>query len=288
MSKVFIYCDGGFGNRFNSLISGLFLAWACNKEPLIIWPQTRWNEAAFDDIFESNLKIFDTFNKDTFFFTYDPINIVHWNPWGANVEQHNCMGIYMPINYFLSGKEDKNIMFYTSVICPWVDINNLKPILDQIPFKSDINIEVEKFITSNFNNKEFYGLHARGTDHAYKIDEEQFINLINNNKDKLYFVCSDENSIETKFSEQCSNVRVYNKTQYVELLDPTGGWNTLTKDEWGHQFAFNVKRPKQSVIEAMIDLLILSHSEVINTDHRSTFLQTALLIKRYRATNETK
>lgn len=281
MSKAFIYCDGGFGNRYNSLISGLFLAWACKREPIIIWPETRWTEASFTDIFNSTLKEYKEFDKDKFFIEYDPINLVHWNPWGANQEQHNCMGIYMGIDQFLRDRDDRNVLLYTSIICPWVDTNGLEPILEQIPFQPYLIETANRFINQHYGDKEFFGLHVRRTDHAYQLDEDDYIRQMNSNPDKLYFVCSDEQSAEQKFSQACANVRTYDKKSYVEMLNPEGGWNTVTSDEFGHQFAFNVKRPRESVIEAMIDLLILSRSTVINTDHRSTFLQTALLLKRF-------
>ena len=146
MSKAFIYCDGGFGNRYNSLLSGLFLSRACNKEPIIIWPKTRWNEASFNDIFSSSIVELEEFNKDTFFKQHNPINLVHWNPWGAEVEQHNCMGIYMGIDQFLKDKQDRNILFYTSLICPWVDTYGLAPILDLVPFQSYLLNEAQTFI----------------------------------------------------------------------------------------------------------------------------------------------
>jgi len=282
MSKVFIYCDGGFGNRFNSLLSGLFLAKACNREPLIIWPETRWAEASFTDLFDSKIEQFNDFDKDTFFTKYDPINLVHWNPWGANQEQHNCMGIYMGIDLFLKDRQDRNVMFYTSVICPWVDAMGLKPILDMVPFQAYLTDSASNFIKDNFGAEEFYGLHVRRTDHAYQLNEEEFIDQMNTDHGKLYFVCSDDREAEQKFKNACTNVRTYEKSSYVEMLDPQGGWNTMTRDEFGHQFPFNVKRSRQSVIDAMIDLLVLSHSTVINLDHRSTFLQTALLLKRYQ------
>lgn len=282
MSKAFIYCDGGFGNRYNSLLSGLFLSRACNKEPIIIWPKTRWNEASFNDIFNSSIVELEEFNKDTFFKQHNPINLVHWNPWGAEVEQHNCMGIYMGIDQFLKDKQDRNILFYTSLICPWVDTYGLAPILDLVPFQSYLLNEAQTFIRQNFNDKEFNGLHIRRTDHAYQLDEEDFINKINSTPDQMCFVCSDEQAAEDKFKHSCNTVRTYTKNSYVELLNPEGGWNTPTKDEFGHQFPFNVKRNRQSVIDAMVDLLILSRSNIINTDHRSTFLQTAVLLKRYK------
>jgi hypothetical protein len=282
MSKAFIYCDGGFGNRYNSLLSGLFLAWATAREPYVIWPETRWTEAGFKDIFNSSLEEFKDFNKDTFFEQYNPINIVHWNPWGANVEQHNCMGIYTGIDQFLRDRADRNILFYSSLLCPWVDTNGLKPIIDQVPFQQYLLDEANKFIETHYKQDEFYGLHVRRTDHAYQLDEEAFIEQMKSNSMNLYFVCSDDRAAETKFITASPNIKAYPKKNYVELLDPNGGWNTMTRDEFGHQFPFNVKRSKESVIEAMVDLLILSRSTVINTDHRSTFLQTALLLKRYQ------
>jgi len=281
MNKAFIYCDGGFGNRYNSLLSGLFLAWACKRDPIIIWPETRWTEASFTDIFDSKLEEYKEFDHTKFFDEFNPINLVHWNPWGANVEQHNCMGIYMGIDQFLKDRTDRNILLYTSVMCPWVDFNNLQIILDQIPFQPYILDAARKFISDNFGSEEFSGLHVRRTDHAYQLNEDEFISQINNDN-KLCFVCSDEPTAEDHFKTNCDKVRVYPKTNYPELLVPEGGWNTVTKDEFGHQFAFNIKRSRESVIQAMVDLLVLSASNVINTDHRSTFLQTAILLKRHK------
>ena len=216
MSKVFIYCDGGFGNRYNSLLSGLFLAKACNREPLVIWPETRWAEVSFTDIFDSNLAELKQFDPITFFEKYDPVNIVHWNPWGASVEQHNCMGIYMCIDQFLKNKEHKNIMFYSSLICPWVDTNGLQSIITKIPFHSYLVDTARQFIKYNFEENEFDGLHVRRTDHAYQLEEKEFIEKINNSS-RLCFVCSDDKEAERNFLENCPNVRVYPKTSYVEM-----------------------------------------------------------------------
>ncbi|MEI6872422.1 MAG: glycosyltransferase family 4 protein, partial [Verrucomicrobiota bacterium] len=51
--SLHIYCDGGFGNRFNGLVSGLLLAEAAALKPIIVWPINNWCSARFSDIFEN-------------------------------------------------------------------------------------------------------------------------------------------------------------------------------------------------------------------------------------------
>ena len=49
-------------------------------------------------------------------------------------------------------------------------------------------------------------------------------------------------------------------------------------DDEGNEYSFNIERSDESVIDAMIDLLILSSSSIMRTSN-STFLETALLIQ---------
>jgi predicted RNA-binding protein len=84
-----------------------------------------------------------------------------------------------------------------------------------------------------------------------------------------YFVCSDDKATEDKFNE-LKNVLVYPKTSYVEKL-VDGEWTTKIKDSEGRIFPYNVDRSKQSVIEAFIDLLILSRTNII-IRNKSSFL----------------
>ena len=55
-------------------------------------------------------------------------------------------------------------------------------------------------------------------------------------------------------------------------------WNTLTKDDQGRDYYYNISRPGQSVEEALIDLLILSKTTQVLTSH-STFLRMSIILK---------
>jgi len=50
-----IFCDGGVGNRINSLISGIALAKYFNIDYCVYWPENNWCEAAFNDIFANKI-----------------------------------------------------------------------------------------------------------------------------------------------------------------------------------------------------------------------------------------
>ena len=79
---------------------------------------------------------------------------------------------------------------------------------------------------------------------------------------------------------QLENTVVFPKTQYVEKLKD-GGWNDLTTDNEGRVFNFNVNRPKQSVIEAFIDLLLLSRTQIL-VNSVSSFLNFAKLYSKIK------
>ena len=77
---------------------------------------------------------------------------------------------------------------------------------------------------------------------------------------------------------QLDNSFSYKKKKYVEKLTNDGEWRDTIVDDEGNEYSFNIERSDESVIDAMIDLLILSKSTIMHTSD-STFLKTALLIQ---------
>jgi len=276
MNTTYIYCDGGFGNRFNSLLSGLFLSWACDYEPKVIWPENNWCRANFKSLFDTDVPSVD-FDAATFFLENDTANFMHWNPFPHNLPVVNPMGIYCSISDFVRSLEGKDVFFYTSLICPWVDRNNIHRQVHQVPFQSTILTRASQVIQDHCGSREFKGIHLRSTDHANPADPEKFLNLVAANPDQMFFICSDSADVESKF-KQYANTFTYEKTHYVEKL-VEGGWTTMITDSTGAQFPFNVDRSSDSVVQAMVDLTILSRSTLVDTDFKSTFLQTAKLLQ---------
>jgi hypothetical protein len=93
------------------------------------------------------------------------------------------------------------------------------------------------------------------------------------NSNNLFFICSDDSETEKNFSNLL-NVVIHNKKNYAEKLNPSTSWNDKTVDYEGREFYFNIKRNSESVIEAFIDMLILSRTKIYNNT-MSTFLTFA-------------
>ena len=105
-------------------------------------------------------------------------------------------------------------------------------------------------------------------------DENRIYDTIFSYNKVKHYVCSDDKNTEMKF-KKLNNVVIYPKSSYVEKFKD-GGWNDVITDNEGRRFNFNVNRPKQSVIEAFVDLLILSRTK-ISVNSVSSFLNFAKL-----------
>jgi hypothetical protein len=71
---------------------------------------------------------------------------------------------------------------------------------------------------------------------------------------------------------------VLEKTHFPEKLLAEGDWNASTTDSDGRRFPYNITRSEASVVEGLVDLLILSATTVLSTSP-STFLETARLFQ---------
>jgi hypothetical protein len=84
--------------------------------------------------------------------------------------------------------------------------------------------------------------------------------------------------VNRRFAE-LPNCAVYRKTAFPEKLEDTASWQHWITDTEGRRFPYNIKRGAVSVVEGLVDLLILSRTEILVTSG-STFLATARLFGR--------
>jgi hypothetical protein len=276
--KIFIHCDGGFANRFNVLIGGLFLAETLTLTPIILWNSNNWCGAKFFDIFYPTLQTLE-FDSKTFFKLNSVKIISHENQFNQELDYElpsNFNSINEILNYV--GNES-DIFYYNNIIASWVSEDFFRSLNSMLTIKSEI-LDAAHELIKKYKLNEYYGLHFRKTDFIgiESVDDNYYRNYIQSNPNFLFFVCSDDQKTEMDF-KQHPNVFTYEKTNYVEKYS-SGEWDSWIVDENGNQFPFNVKRSSESVKEAVVDLLILSYSNIINTSS-STFLKTAALFKKY-------
>lgn len=279
--KVYIYCDGGFGNRYNALISGLYLANLVTAEPQVIWCSNNWCGAGFDELFESTISFSETFNPTEFFQHHSTLNIIHENQFhlALNYKTPNSFTEVEIISTIKEAQQD--VFYFTNLIPDWVYKEKLyKEIIPMVNFHADIQLLAQRHLLEHAGHQPFVGVHLRKTDFAGNFDDRVLYQYMQQAIDTKFFVCSDDHATEQQF-KQLANVFTYPKTSYVEKLAP-GSWNSVITDTTGNQWPFNVNRSAESVRQAVVDLLILSHSVLLDTDLRSTFLKTAALLQTAR------
>jgi hypothetical protein len=134
----------------------------------------------------------------------------------------------------------------------WSMANQLRP-------ADSIKQQVQEFCKRNQINKSVTGLHLRKTEN-YKLDEGKLFKRAQATPGQRYFVCSDDQATEQRFAT-LPNVCCWPKTSYVgKLID--GDWRAETVDADGRRYNYNIDRPRQSVIEAFVDMLILSQTTI--------------------------
>jgi len=279
---IYIYCDGGLGNRYNCLMGGLWLAHNLNLTPQVIWPQNNWCGAAFEDLFEPGMQLCDH-DYNQIFDLIPTINVIHENVFNRPLSflqvHHTSL---MEIHTHMAQMPHRHLFYLNSLIPAWMEHTHiLDHIVTMLPFKKNLVDMAEHVMHLHAQGESFWGIHMRKTDFGDNaVSDLPYMNMIVANPDQKVFVCSDDALTEQKFN-LLPNVFVHDKTHYVEKLVP-GEWNQTITDQNQTQWQFNVNRSSASVQEAVVDLLILSHSNIMNTNTRSTFLHMASMLKESR------
>lgn len=266
--KIFVFCDGGLGNRLNSLIGGLVIAESHNLKPIICWPENNWCGCSFTDLFENK---FSVIKEDVFYFFKEESENLFLSITNNGIDLNE---FYEPNESGLDkiSKTNKDVVYYHNKIPKFLNQEKIQRNSKNLIISNYIIKEVNSFVQKNNINRSTKGIHIRKTDYPNQLDSEKIYKDVAADHNTMYFVCSDDQSTEEEFNK-LSNVITYPKTTYVQKL-VDGEWRTNIKDTGGRSFNFNVDRPKQSVIEAFVDLLVLSKT-TISVKHKSTFLRWA-------------
>jgi hypothetical protein len=260
------------GNRLGGLIGGILTAQELGRDYTICWPETTWCGCAFDDLFEPQHEFVDIDINTLFNQNINGKFLIHENQTVLNINYQ------MPSESSIEEYKifsDEVIVYYHSVIPEFFSEEDVLSVLKILRVKKSIRDKVYKFCETNLVNEEVQGIHFRKTDfQLFSPNEDDMYKLITTNPQARFFICSDSLETEQKFST-LNNTHLYTKTSYPEKLQE-GSWNEITTDKEGRQFNFNINRSKQSVIEAFIDLLILSRTKII-VDSHSSFLRFAKL-----------
>lgn len=260
MRSLNIYCDGGFGNRYGTLLGGLAVANYHKMRPVVVWRDTSACRLSFNEIFSSDVDVIDKPLQDF----------------------SGC--ILLMHEDFIQGKRNYNINSFKSIeslplsdcgvylynnnwIPEWIDEKLIIEAGRQLKFVDKIKNFCDQYCKKHSITPFTIGIHLRATDfntYIPKFDKEY--KWIEDQPDEKFFVLSDDPNIEKKFNN-LDNVVVRRKEHYVEKENKDSGW------------CGNVERTSESVMDALIDLTILSKTNIM-VNSPSSFLKTALLLRK--------
>jgi len=271
MNKILIECGGGLGNRLGGLVSGLQVAEQCNLHPIVNWARHTTCDCDFDELFDTktfyakNIKITKDTNPDLS--SYDVVRPSKWL-----IETNNNTVFHDKRTLQNIKNLNNSIYYYSNSIPIYLNgQNTIKKLLEFIPRK-EILKKVKKFVSYNNINNSVKGLHIRKTD-LNLVDENKYIPIVRSNTNTRFFICSDSKEAEDKF-QPYSNAIIKEKSFYVKKLFDNSAWRFKKGiDNDGNARKYNVNRSSDSVVEALVDMLILSHTDIEDTSRHSSFLR---------------
>jgi len=276
---IHIYCDGGLGNRLFLMISALCFAKEAGKDFIIYWPSNNWTGCYFTDLFDNKYHVsnFDIKFVDSHVLERGNCTLLIHESQITHKENKIIINSTMSKDEIVGlFKSEPNIFYYSNQLHRGLDnyVDDVIGVINRLQVSEQIRERI-----SNYDVSDCIGIHVRGTDINKKpfIDENEIEKEIVSNPINKYFICSDEKRIEDRFVKY-ENVLGFTKRNYVEKLDPNGGWNKGIIDDVGRSFVFNVNRNKSSSIEAFCDMILLAKCKTRLKTSGSSFLKCAEIL----------
>lgn len=275
--KNVVFCDGGLSNRLNTLIFALILKEKFNLNWEISWPINNWCGARFESLFSTSIPV----NQNTLISYKEREDLYclalhenqcHFNE--QNINYHTNLNNFEDYHNLLSS--EKPIFYYHNLIPQIASIADIKMALNNISVNNEVFIAAKNFCIQHEIDDTVLGLHIRKTDFGNTVNDEELYEIVKKSP-KKFFVCSDDQEVNLKFSH-LPNCSVFSKKNFPSKMKTGKGWNENTIDDQGREFFFNIERSEASIVEALVDLLILSKTTHLNTSH-STFLKMSMIFK---------
>ena len=253
--NIYAVLTPGFANRLNNLVAGFYLS----------------------KLFKLNLFIHEVQHNDCLISMKEVFNIpedVLFEPRG---EIYNCKDIVRitqrsSLHDIEEVLKEKHVLISEPLILDCISIESAyKLFFEHFDFKESIKTEVEKFL-STYNLSEYVGCQVRTTDynvHGYRV--ERYIDVLKPIEGKIFLSCERKEDQERLLKEFPTAI-YREKKGFVEKLDESKDWQ------------FNVIRDKQCVLDAIVDLILLSQTKKnygsIDLGIPSTFFDAAETLKK--------
>jgi hypothetical protein len=268
-----VLCDGGLANRLNTLLVALALKVHTGSAWGIAWPVNNWCGAAFEDLFEPVLPV--SRNGLSYFKAQQDR---YWQVFHENQIQFDESRITynktLPDFQTLCNlvRAHQRIVYFHHLIPGFATDEMLTGTLEYLKPVPRVTDAVNQIVDNFGIDSNTIGVHIRKTDFGDSVDDFSIYERVSAASGR-FFICSDSNEVLTRFA-QLGNCIALPKPSMPKKLRQDGDWNATIQDADGRVYPFNVDRDRESVFWGLVDLLILSKTQVLVTSG-SSFLGLA-------------
>ncbi|MHA8108524.1 O-fucosyltransferase family protein [Aquirufa sp. A-Brett2-W8] len=269
MKYIISYCSGGIGNRLLPLSSCFELSHKLSRNLGLVWNKTDICHAEFNNLYSNEIKNFRLIDLDPSEVSiYSNVDYIvgdmnmYKDPSLFNL--YNKAGIknLSQLNEVFEDQKKYIIIYDNNLFLDFTDIQSFLKFLEPV---NKIKNVINDFVSLNNINYNVLGIHARGTDFVDdKLDD--YLSIINDyikadNNCRILF-CSDSRTWEVKVKDTFpNNVIVRKKNGYSKKSNFFRGWSN------------NTHRSEASVIEGIVDIYLLSYTNLVVYNKHSTFAQ---------------
>jgi hypothetical protein len=169
----------------------------------------------------------------------------------------------------LDDEQDNIIIFYGS------EVDNfgaqISPeFIHQLKPAAKIQDRINDQIHALGINRDIMGVHARGTDFGVRVRTyaQQMIKALEHNQQQRFFVCSEDKTYEQQLKQEFNEkALIRSKPEWVTKRAPNKGWSLS-----------NIHTSSASMIEAVVDLYLLSYTDFRIYHESSVFAQIAKIL----------
>ena len=279
-----VMCDGGLANRLNALLFALILRRKFGHAWQMAWPINNWCGASFESLFDAPMPVLDTplsrfreQGKQRMPVLMPMLMLMQENQLNFPPERfvlNTTLRSYDDYLPYLGRTE--GIVYFNNLIPSWVAAQDVHQALRSLTVNTAVAAQAWAFCTEHHVNATTLGIHIRKTDFGDKVNDAALFEQLKTSGRRA-FVCSDAAEVNERF-DTLSHCAVFKKTAFPEKVQKNAAWLHMTTDQDGRDFPYNIERGATSVVEGLIDLLILSRTELLPTSG-STFLSMARLLQ---------
>lgn len=276
-----VFCDGGFGNRYNALVSGFALARHLGLKFVVHWPQNNWCQASFGSIFCNSVTVSEQTLTELSGTLGDATCLLH-DTLGADTLRVGFRSAYafdsMEAFEQTVLAQAHRVFFYPALIPNWIGQDLIKEAILALEFTPSLLGTAKGFIEKNFLSP-YYGIHLRRTDLNVGLTDSEVQRLVNRYPHEHFFVCSDD-PVAEGLAAVNPNVHRRDKSNNIEKKNSSDSWTAPTLDDDGRKYYSNIQRGADAVLEGVIDMLILGQSQIVGFSG-STFQNVARMLGQY-------